>query len=70
MKKAQREVREMITEGKEKYRRKLVRKLQQKNLREVWSGMTTITGHGAKNTPVGEGSLDEANELNLFFNRF
>jgi len=48
MKKVQRERREKITEGGECYRRKLERKLQQKNLREVWSGMRTITGHGAK----------------------
>jgi len=70
MKKVQKELRENITEGKECYRRKLERKHQQKNLREVWSGMRTITGHGAKTIHGREGNLDEANELNLFFNRF
>ncbi|MGL4850641.1 MAG: hypothetical protein ACRC28_17250, partial [Clostridium sp.] len=33
-----------IREAKEKYRRKLEQKLQQNNMREVWSGMKTITG--------------------------
>ncbi|KAK0151726.1 hypothetical protein N1851_006978 [Merluccius polli] len=28
--------------------RKLERKLQQKDIRKVWSGMRTITGHGKK----------------------
>lgn len=36
------ELREKITEGKECYRRKLERKLQQKTIRDVWSGMRTI----------------------------
>lgn len=38
------DLRVKIREAKEKYRRKLERKLRQNNMREVWSGMKTITG--------------------------
>lgn len=40
----QRELKEKIMEAKEKYRRKLERKLKENNMREVWSGMRNITG--------------------------
>ncbi|KAI4892845.1 hypothetical protein NFI96_004933 [Prochilodus magdalenae] len=39
-------------------------------MREVWSGMRTITGFRSSNNGGVEGSVDRANELNLFFNRF
>ncbi|KAJ8371917.1 hypothetical protein AAFF_G00298690 [Aldrovandia affinis] len=38
------ELRVTIREAKEKYRRKLEGKLQQNNMKEVWSGMKAITG--------------------------
>ncbi|KAK0139729.1 hypothetical protein N1851_023362 [Merluccius polli] len=66
----QRELKVKIKEAKQKYRRKLEWKLQQNNMREVWSGMRTITGfRPTSNRGVG-GSVDGANEINLFFNRF
>ncbi|KAK0140095.1 hypothetical protein N1851_022981 [Merluccius polli] len=66
----QRELKVKIKEAKQKYRRKLEWKLQQNNMREVWSGMRTITGfRPTSNRGVG-GSVDGANEMNLFFNRF
>ena len=59
-----------IKEAKDKYRRKLENKLMTNNMRDVWSGMKTITRF-QKSTGVGlEGCVDRANELNLFFNRF
>ncbi|MCI4378807.1 hypothetical protein PGIGA_G00220440 [Pangasianodon gigas] len=70
MKKAQTELREKTKEGKDCYRRKLERELQQKNSREVWRGMRAVTGHGKKTGQGREGVLDDANELNLYFNRF
>ncbi|KAI4898966.1 hypothetical protein NFI96_016196 [Prochilodus magdalenae] len=66
----QRELKRTIREAKDGYRRKLEWKLQQNNMREVWSGMRTITGFRSSNNGGVEGSVDRANELNLFFNRF
>ncbi|KAI4894740.1 hypothetical protein NFI96_006104 [Prochilodus magdalenae] len=66
----QRELKRTIREAKDRYRRKLEWKLQQNNMREVWSGMRTITGFRSSNNRGVEGSVDRANELNLFFNRF
>ncbi|XP_049889997.1 uncharacterized protein LOC126383511 [Epinephelus moara] len=43
------ELKMKIREAKERYRRKLERKLQQNNMREVWSGMRTITGFRTNN---------------------
>ncbi|KAI3353959.1 hypothetical protein L3Q82_018454, partial [Scortum barcoo] len=68
LKKVQTELREKIAEGKDCYRRKLESRLQQNNMREVWSGLKTITGHGKKASQMMEGDLHEANKLNLFFN--
>ena len=59
-----------IREAKEKYRKKLEWKLQKNNLSEVWSGMRTITGFRTKNNRGVGGSVDRANEPDLFFNRF
>ncbi|KAI4905891.1 hypothetical protein NFI96_014096 [Prochilodus magdalenae] len=66
----QRELKRTIREAKDRYRRKLEWKLQQNNMREVWSGMRTITGFRSSNNRGVEGSVDRANDLNLFFNRF
>ncbi|PWA26303.1 hypothetical protein CCH79_00018808 [Gambusia affinis] len=55
---------------KEDYKRKLGRKLQQKNTRHVWRGMRTITQFRSAGCGVVEGNVDRAIELNLFFNRF
>ncbi|KAI4899250.1 hypothetical protein NFI96_000608 [Prochilodus magdalenae] len=55
----QRELKRTIREAKDRYRRK--------NMREVWS---SITGFRSSNNRGVEGSVDRANELNLFFNRF
>ncbi|KAL0151264.1 hypothetical protein M9458_053455 [Cirrhinus mrigala] len=66
----QRDLRIKIREAKEKYRRKLEWKLQQNNMRELWSGMRTITGYKLSSSGGINGSVERANELNHFFNRF
>lgn len=70
MRRIQRELKDKIRDGKECYRRKLESKLSQNNMREVWSGMRTITSYRGRTDCVMEGDLQEANKLNLFFNRF
>ena len=49
---------------------KLERKLQQNNLKDVWSGMRSITGYKPSGSQTIGGGTERANELNLFFNRF
>ena len=39
-------------------------------MRDVWSGMRTITRFQKTGSMGLEGHVDQANELNLFFNRF
>ena len=65
----QRELKVRLRENKEKYRRKLENKLQNSNVRDAWMGMKTISGFKVKENQA-EGSLNRANELNTFFNRF
>ena len=65
----QRELNAKIKEAKDSYRRKLERKLQQNNTREIWSDMRTITDFRSTSSGA-DGSVARANELNLFFIRF
>ena len=44
-------------------------KLMENNMREVWDGEKIITGHKAKNSTEG-GTVERANQVNIFFNRF
>lgn len=66
MKKVQTELRDKNAVGKES---KFESKLQQNNLREMWSGIRTITGHGTKTNKSMMGDLYVSNDRN-FFNRF
>ena len=59
-----------IREAKDNHKRKLESKLKRNNMRDVWSGMRTITGFQKTGSVGLEGRVDWANELNLFFNRF
>lgn len=70
MRRVQRELKERIQQGKDSYRRKLEHKLQQSNLKDVWSGMRSITGYKPSGSQTIGGGTQRANELNLFFNRF
>ena len=70
MRRVQRKLKERIQQGKDSYRMKLERKLQQNNLKDVWSGMRSITGYKPSGSQTIGGGTERANELNLFFNRF
>ena len=59
-----------IREAKDNYRRKLENKLKRNNMRDVWSGMRTITGFQKTGNMGLEGRMDQATDLYLFFNRF
>ena len=65
----QKELKVKIRESKDIYRRKLENKLQQNNMREVWSGMKLITGYNVASQLMEENQA-RADELNLFLNRF
>lgn len=58
-----------IKRGEEGYKRKLENELAQ-NIREVWSRMRTITGHGKGTDQVMEENFHHAKKLNLFLSRF
>lgn len=66
----QQKLRRTLKQAKEDYRKKVERKLQHNNTREVWQGMKTITGCKQRNSQVIAADLAKANEINLFFNRF
>ena len=59
----------MLRACKVTYRRKLEAKLQQNNVRDVWTGMKQITGCKVSDRQ-SSGSLERAKELNIFFSRF
>ncbi|KAI3359074.1 hypothetical protein L3Q82_002565 [Scortum barcoo] len=63
----QHELRDMLRTCKDNYRRKLEAKLQQNDVRDVWTGMKHITGMNGKDRQT-PGSLDRANQFNQFFN--
>ena len=69
MKAAQWEVKRCLKEAKDSYREKVEQKLRENNMREVWEGVRTFTGHKAKTSTEGEG-VERVNDLNNFFNRF
>ena len=69
LRRVQHELRDMLRACKDTYRRKLEAKLQQNNVRDVWTGMKEITACKV----IGRhssGSLERANKLNRFFNKF
>lgn len=69
MKAAQQEVKRCVREVKDSYRRKVEQRLRDNNMREVWEGLRTITVHNTRTRVVG-GTMERANKLNDFFNRF
>lgn len=62
----QKELKRELRAAKEEYKNKLEGGLEAHSLKEIWRDFTDYKKQGA----VVEGSLDEANELNHFFNRF
>ena len=63
MKAAQREVNAAWGRQKTNTGRKWSMKLRENNMREVWEGVRTITGHKAKTSTEGEG-VERENDLN------
>ncbi|KAI4899204.1 hypothetical protein NFI96_008826 [Prochilodus magdalenae] len=59
-----------LKEAKESYRRKVERKLQDNNMKEVWGAMKTITGCKNNSGSSVDGGVDRANQFNNFYNRF
>lgn len=70
IKEIQRELKVRIKEGKEAYRLKLERQLQQDGVKQVWAGMKKITGMKQKGGTLPDGEQSLADDLNRFFNRF
>ncbi|KAI4888279.1 hypothetical protein NFI96_012150 [Prochilodus magdalenae] len=67
---AQRELKVHLREAKKSYRRKVEQRLRENNMREVWSGMKTITGYMQRTGSATDGDVERANEFNTFYNRF
>ncbi|TWW54783.1 hypothetical protein D4764_0220080 [Takifugu flavidus] len=70
LRRAQKELKRSLKESKDAYRKKLEERLERNQTRDVWSGMRTITGFQKKGIRSADGNVDQANELNQFFNRF
>ncbi|TWW62767.1 hypothetical protein D4764_04G0014140 [Takifugu flavidus] len=70
LRRVQRELKRSLKESKDAYRKKLEERLERNQTRDVWSGMRTITGFQKKGIRSADGNMDQANELNQFFNRF
>ncbi|TWW79918.1 hypothetical protein D4764_10G0009480 [Takifugu flavidus] len=66
----QKELKRSLKESKDAYRKKVEERLERNQTRDVWSGMRTITGFQKKGIRSADGNVDQANELNQFFNRF
>ncbi|TWW54867.1 hypothetical protein D4764_0229500 [Takifugu flavidus] len=69
LRRAQKELKRSLKESKDAYRKKLEERLERNQTRDVWSGMRTITGFQKKGIRSADGNVDQANELNQFFNR-
>ena len=65
---AQRELKRGLREAKESYGRRVERKMDN-NPKELWNGLRTMTGCGAKSRGAN-GDKNRADDLNTFYNRF
>ncbi|KAI4892834.1 hypothetical protein NFI96_009184, partial [Prochilodus magdalenae] len=70
LKRVQGELKVRLKEAKESYRKKVERKLQDNNMKEVWGAMETITGCKNNSGSSADGGVDRANQFNTFYNRF
>ncbi|KAI4896296.1 hypothetical protein NFI96_007479, partial [Prochilodus magdalenae] len=70
LKRVQGELKIRLKEAKESYRKKVERKLQDNNMKEVWGAMKTITGCKNNSGSSVDGGVDRANQFNNFYNRF
>ncbi|XP_051814888.1 uncharacterized protein LOC127537121 [Acanthochromis polyacanthus] len=71
LKEVQHELKRRLKVAKMEYKKKIERNFQHSNIRDVWRGISTISGHNDKKRrePI-VGDVERADELNLFFNRF
>ncbi|KAI4880092.1 hypothetical protein NFI96_008261 [Prochilodus magdalenae] len=69
LKHVQGELKVRLKEAKESYRKKVERKLQDNNMKEVWGAMKNITGCKNNSGSSVDGGVDRANQLNNFYNR-
>ncbi|KAI4887684.1 hypothetical protein NFI96_005893 [Prochilodus magdalenae] len=70
LKRVQGELKVRLKEAKESYRKKVERKLQDNNMKEVWGAMKPITGCKNNSGSSVDGGVDRANQFNTFYNRF
>ncbi|KAI4878159.1 hypothetical protein NFI96_002802 [Prochilodus magdalenae] len=70
LKRVQGEVKIRLKEAKESCRKKVERKLQDNNMKEVWGAIKTITGCRNNSGSSVDGGVDRANQFNNFYNRF
>jgi hypothetical protein len=68
LRRVQKDVKRDLRRGQDDYRRTLEQRLQGNNVREVWRGLKTISGHskvGGSGPEDGDGEW--ANKLHLIF---
>lgn len=71
LKRVQKLLKVKIKEGKECYKSKMEQKLQQNNVREVWSDLNMMSGHGNRvHGSTASGGQAWTDEINIFYNRF
>ncbi|XP_051807534.1 uncharacterized protein LOC127534985 [Acanthochromis polyacanthus] len=71
LKEVQHELKRRLKVAKMEYKKKIERKFQYSNIRDVWRRINTISGHNNKKRREQiVGDVERADELNLFFNRF
>lgn len=56
-----------LKKAKVEYRKKIERNLQNSNIREVWTGINTVSGYNKKKRQSIVGDVDRANEFNQYF---
>ena len=69
----QKDLKSAIRKGKWEYKQKIESHFTQNNMKKVWQGMRLMSGYAngsGKSCPLPNTSLDYANQLNSFYNRF
>lgn len=69
IKDAQRELKVIIRQGKQKYKERVEGNMSCTNTRGLWNGMKSITGYGTSNPSLCQLGI-QANDANAFFARF
>lgn len=66
----QKEMKKVITEGKNNYKNKIEQKFKSNDMHDVWQGMNLMSGRHKGCVNVMSDSTDYANDLNKFYTRF